>query len=209
MAYIYKITNKTNQKSYIGKTTRTPQERFEEHRKEAKRERAKDRPFYKAINKYGMDNFTLETIEECSDEIASEREQFWIQAYATFKYGYNATIGGDGKPYIDYNLVVALYKQFKNQKKVAEIMDIHVDSVHKILDKMEIIKKHDYSINTIIHGKAVKQIDKNTNEIIRVYDSTRLAEKALGIKNSNTHIGEVCRGKRKTAYGYKWEYVEY
>ena len=96
MAYIYKITNKTNQKSYIGKTTRTPQERFEEHRREAKRDRSKDRPFYKAINKYGMDNFTLETIEECSDEVASEREQFWIQAYATFKNGYNATYGGDG-----------------------------------------------------------------------------------------------------------------
>ena len=38
MAYIYKITNNINKKSYIGKTTRTPQERFEEHRKEAKRE---------------------------------------------------------------------------------------------------------------------------------------------------------------------------
>lgn len=207
MAYIYKITNKINQKSYIGKTTRTPHERFEEHKREAKRDRSKDRPFYKAINKYGMDNFTLETIEECPDEIASEREQFWIQAYATFKNGYNATYGGDGKPYVDYNLVVELYEQFKNQTKVAEVMGIHLDTVSYILDSMNIEKISGSEVSKLINSKAVKQIDKDTNEIIHVYDSTRLAEKALGIKNSNTHIGEVCRGKRKTAYGYKWEFI--
>lgn len=209
MAYIYKITNKTNQKSYIGKTTRTPQERFEEHRREAKRERAKDRPFYKAINKYGMDNFTLETIEECSDEIASEREQFWIQSYATFKNGYNDTIGGDGKPYIDYNLVVALYKQFKTQIKVAEIMNIHVDSVSNILNLMNIEKTSLNEIRTLTRGKAVKQIDKNTGEVIRVYNSLHEAERNLGIKNANVHISEVCLKKRKTAYGYIWEFFEY
>lgn len=207
MAYIYKITNKINQKSYIGKTTRTPQERFEEHRKEAKRERAKDRPFYKAINKYGMDNFTLETIEECSDEIASEREQFWIQAYATFKNGYNDTIGGDGTPYIDYNLVVELYEQFKNQNKVAEIMGIHKSSVSYILDNMNIKKLSHKEVAKLNKGKPVKQINKFTDEIICVFDSLSEAEKSLNIKDAHKHISEVCRGKRKTAYGYKWEYV--
>ena len=207
MAYIYKITNKINQKSYIGKTTRTPQERFEEHKKEAKRERSKDRPFYKAINKYGMNNFTLETIEECSDEIASEREQFWIQAYATFKYGYNATYGGDGKPYVDYNLVVELYEQFKNQTKVAEIMGIHVDTVSYILDSMNIEKISGSEVSKIVNSKAVKQIDKNTNEVIHVYDSAKQAERSLKIKCSSNHISDVCKGKRKTAYGYKWEFV--
>lgn len=207
MAYIYKITNKINQKSYIGKTTRTPQQRFEEHRQEAKRDRSKDRPFYIAINKYGMDNFTLETIEECPDEIASEREQFWIQTYATFKYGYNDTIGGDGSPYIDYNLVVELYEQFKNQKKVAEVMGIHLSTVSYILDIMNIEKISKYEVGKLNLGKPVKQIDKNTGEVIHIYDTVAEAKRALGIKNSNSHITEVCRGKRKTAYGYKWEYV--
>ena len=204
MAYIYKITNKTNQKSYIGKTTRTPQERFEEHRREAKKERAKDRPFYKAINKYGMDNFTLETIEECSDEVASEREQFWIQSYATFKNGYNDTIGGDGKPYVDYNLVVELYEQFKNQTKVAEVMGIHLDTVSYILDSMNIEKISGSEVSKLINSKAVKQIDKNTGKILHVYNSATEAEKAMG--RLNNHISSVCKGKRKTAYGYKWEY---
>ena len=157
MAYIYKITNNINQKSYIGKTTRTPQERFEEHRRESKQDRSKNRPFYIAINKYGMDNFTLEAIEECHDEIASEREQFWIQAYATFKYGYNDTFGGDGKPYIDYNLVVELYEQFKNQRKVAEVMGIDKNSVCDILDKMNVNKLSHKEVCKINKGKPQYQ----------------------------------------------------
>ena len=32
------------------------------------------------------------------------------------------------------------------------------------------------------------------------------AQRELGI--SSTHIAAVCKGKRKTAGGYKWRYVE-
>ena len=34
MPYIYKIINNVNQKNYIGKTTRTIEERFKEHCKD-------------------------------------------------------------------------------------------------------------------------------------------------------------------------------
>jgi len=27
------------------------------------------------------------------------------------------------------------------------------------------------------------------------------------ISGIQTHIGQVCNGKRKTAYGYKWQYI--
>ena len=43
-----------------------------------------------------------------------EREKYWIEYYGSFKNGYNATVGGDGKPYIDYDLVVATYRELKN-----------------------------------------------------------------------------------------------
>ena len=40
------------------------------------------------------------------------------------------------------------------------------------------------------------------------FDSIREAAKALGKTKPHdiTHIIDVCRGRRKTAYGYKWEY---
>ena len=45
-------------------------------------------------------------IEDCSPECVNDRERYWIEHFKTFKYGYNATKGGDGKAYIDYQLVI-------------------------------------------------------------------------------------------------------
>lgn len=64
---------------------------------------------YRAIEKYGIDNFSIYTIEETNNP--EEREKYWIEYYGSFKNGYNATIGGDGRPYIDYDLVVATYRE--------------------------------------------------------------------------------------------------
>lgn len=51
-------------------------------------------------------------------------------------------------------------------------------------------------------------IDKNTNEILQAFDSIRNAEIFLGIKDSRGKINQVSDGRRKTAYGYKWKFVE-
>lgn len=48
------------------------------------------------MKKYGIDIFTIEKIEECSDEIVNEREQYWINFYNTYIDGYNCTLGGEG-----------------------------------------------------------------------------------------------------------------
>ena len=51
----------------------------------------------------------------------------------------------------------------------------------------------------------VRQIDINTNEVIQVFCSANEAARSLG-KTKGSHITEVCKGKGKTAYGYRWEY---
>lgn len=55
--------------------------------------------------------------------------------------------------------------------------------------------------------KAVLQIDPNTDEIIRRFDSMADAARFLNV-SKNSHISEVCKGKGKTAHGYKWKYAE-
>lgn len=42
---------------------------------------------------------------------------------------------------------------------------------------------------------------------IQVFESATAAAKFLG-KTQGSHITEVCRGDGKTAYGYKWKYVD-
>ena len=114
MAYIYQITNNINGKIYVGKTTKNNiQERWKEHLKDYKKPRCEKRPLYDAMNKYDSENFSIKELEECSAEEASKKEIYWIEKLSSFKYGYNATLGGDGKHYLDYDLIYSIYEQTK------------------------------------------------------------------------------------------------
>ena len=95
MAYIYKITNDINGKIYIGKTERTPEIRFKEHCRDYRNKSHESRPLYKAMEKYGVEHFHCEIIEQT--DYPEEREKYWIEYYQSFKVGYNATLGATEK----------------------------------------------------------------------------------------------------------------
>lgn len=54
-------------------------------------------------------------------------------------------------------------------------------------------------------SKGVVKMSKD-NIILEEFKSIEEAYRKCNLKRSG-NIGEVCKGKRKTAYGYKWEYV--
>ena len=63
----------------------------------------------------------------------------------------------------------------------------------------------------MLYSKKVYQIDKDTNEIINIFDA--ISDAAQSLHRENQHatevcISNVCRGKKITAYGYKWKYAE-
>lgn len=96
MAYIYKIINDINDKVYIGQTRNSLKERFQYHLYASMKENNLHRPLYLAMKKYGFNHFSIEQIEECSEEELDEREKYWIAYYNSYNDGYNATIGGNG-----------------------------------------------------------------------------------------------------------------
>ena len=55
--------------------------------------------------------------------------------------------------------------------------------------------------------KPIKQIDIQTNKVIRIFDSIQAANDYFGLPKKNSNIGACCKGHRKTAYGFIWEYV--
>lgn len=54
------------------------------------------------------------------------------------------------------------------------------------------------------HNKKVNQYDLQGN-FIKTWDSSLIAENKLNIGH---HIGECCKGKRKTTGGYIWKYKD-
>lgn len=57
---LYVITNKVNRKQYVGKTYDSAENRYKDHIR--KSNSTINRPLYRAINKYGKDNFSIEII---------------------------------------------------------------------------------------------------------------------------------------------------
>lgn len=205
MAYIYKITNLLNQHSYIGKTEYVnPQRRWKEHLHEATKERYNHRAIYRAIQKYGKENFSFEIIEETNNP--NEREQYYIQYYDTYHNGYNETLGGDGSCYLKLpEQEICKYYLQHSLIETAKFFQHDRETIKRILYKNNIPIKTIQESILLRNSYPVAKIDKNTNEIIQIYPSLQEAEK----NNGNTHhIADVIHGKRKTCKGYKWIKIE-
>ena len=212
MAYIYEITNDINNKSYVGKTEFSIEKRFQEHCQDAFRNRYEKRPLYAAMRKYGIEHFKVSLLEETTEP--EEREIYWISQKQSYATGYNATLGGDGKKYLDYDLVVNTYLRLNNVALTAKELSICSKTVRRILRSKKIYIKSSSQVLVDKVGKPINQYTKD-GKFIQSFVSSIEAGRALGkIKNERTdrgagsHIAAVCRGERKSAYGYIWKYQD-
>ena len=98
---IYCFKNLINNKCYIGQAVNL-RKRLRSHYTAFKVKTNLHLAFYKAVDKYGEDNFELEILEyvdptlENLKEVLDELEKKYIQEYNSFgPNGYNMTLGGD------------------------------------------------------------------------------------------------------------------
>ena len=143
--YIYLITNKINGKRYVGQTSRDIWTRFEEHCYDDRSTSA----IHTAIKKYGVQNFSLELIEEVDLNKLDEREKFWIKHYNTCsKEGYNKTFGGTEINFNAYDSILIQENGFI------------VDSCEKLAE--DISRLTDWSKGWLAH--YLKEITDNPNK---------------------------------------------
>lgn len=148
MGYIYKVTNNINGKMYIGKTEDiNPIDRWDCHLRDYRKNRCEKRPFYNALNKYGVDNFTFEVIDSCDDSNdLCNKEKYYIEKYRTYVgfddcNGYNATLGGDGKSYLQLDENDVVKAHIENDYiagHTAKIFNVDPGTIKKILTKHNI-----------------------------------------------------------------------
>lgn len=142
--FIYCITNTINGKQYIGQTIQNPNTRWLQHQNAAKHN-THNYLLYRAMNKYGTENFTFEVIIECDQEELNNKEKEYIKKYNTYFYfpnsnGYNLTLGGEGCATRDFNEleIVEKYKIKQSIEKLALEYDCSLWTISNILNKHNI-----------------------------------------------------------------------
>ena len=147
MNYIYKITDKTNGKCYIGQAKNV----FSRWSTHCKPESADSMEISRQIQEKGVENFTFEIIEMVSEDEVDQAEIKWIAYYDSFYNGYNQTKGGKDH-YLFMRLdvskeeVVKYWDEhpFESCREVAAVFKIHHQTVNAILKEFD---------RPITHGK--------------------------------------------------------
>ena len=195
---IYKITNKVNNKSYIGQTRYTIEFRWKQH------QHKKDNTyFHNAIHKYGVENFSIEILEECNIEDLNQKEIFYIAKYDTFKNGYNLTIGGDGNRRLllddSYNEIKELYLSGFSSNKIATLYKVDKASIVKILKALGVkIRSNKLNINhqeflELVHDY---QTGYSLRELAKRYDCSPdglkgyLSRKGVDLRNKYSILND-------------------
>lgn len=146
--FIYKVTNKVNNKVYIGQTRYTVEFRWKQHI-----HKQDNCHFHNAIRKWGIDNFIVETLEKCDVDLLNSREIFYIAKYDSYKSGYNSTIEGDGNRRLiftdsQYDEIEGLYKSGFSSNKIATLFKVDKSTIVKILIQLGVkLRSNKLNIN--------------------------------------------------------------
>lgn len=191
MFKIYKLTF-PSKKSYIGITKQTFEERMSNHKYVAfhKKNRNYNLLLYKAIRKYGWDNFTKEVIlDKVAENKIDELERQYIKNLNTLApNGYNLESGG----------IRNKNHSEKSKKKIS-----------KSLKGKYISEKHKQS-------KKILQYDLDMNFIKEWFCGMDIERE---LKIGHSFVSRVCRGTKmkdrkgklyipRTAGGFIWRYSE-
>lgn len=94
---IYKLTDKSNGKVYIGQSVDIG-ERWKQHIKRgcgAEIGTISGTKLYNAMMENGVWNFKFELLQECEKASLNKQEKYWIQYFNTVEYGYNMKAGAN------------------------------------------------------------------------------------------------------------------
>lgn len=182
--FIYIIRNTINNKVYIGQTRTSVSQRWAEHLRHA---RYGEQVINRAMRKYGVDKFYIETLEICDIKYLDEREIYYIDLYnSTDKSrGYNVSIGGSTP-------------RFKRKVlSISDLVHFYVDenfTLEEIANKFKVSR---YIISTELKNAGVTIRDRHKSaervskikvevikEAIKNTTSLRQAAKYAGIKYS-------------------------
>jgi group I intron endonuclease len=206
--FLYKITNTTNNKCYVGFTSMTIEKRYKEHIRCSKYA-DKNQKLYNAIRKYGPENFIVEQIYQGDD--ALQREDEFIKKYDA---EYNMTEGGN-KPPSQKGNSWKMSEEAKNKlrKPKPPRTSEHAEKIASQLrgrKQPEHLVRKRAAANTNPH-KPFGNTNRAKSYIVTHSDGKEevifnIAEFARKYNLSRSSICNVCKGKREHTKGFKFRY---
>lgn len=200
MAEIYLIYNDFNNKVYVGKAKYGAKHRWKEH---IGYDLNNNQYIHRAMRKYGVEHFFYKVLETNIEmEFLNEREKFWIKKLNSYvPNGYNMTKGGDGGPGRK-----PLSKQEKEKNARLREQGIIIGP-EKNFEQYKQTEKYQEDLRK--KCKKVIMLDKDTEEILKVFNSIKEAVLYINQKPSaRVGISNCANGKIKTSYGYKWKWQD-
>lgn len=226
MYTIYKLTNDINGLIYVGCTTQTLKRRLQGHKDLYKK---KQSAIYKAMQEFGFDSFSVSILEQGDNEdIRYEREKYWIATLNSMNpsIGYNMSIGGLGV--IGYKFTKEDKIKMSNSHKGKKLSEETKKNLSLAMkgrftgDSNSFYGRH-HTEETKAKTKATKirlnickaviGINLKTGEIVKFGSIADAGRFILKSRKTTLHtirncINEALKGRNKTAYGYKWRYVD-
>ena len=98
---IYKITNLETGECYIGQSVDVKKRIYDHLKAACGVDTPKDNLLYQAMKKYGIENFSIELLQECTSQELNQKEKYYIELYQSHIYGYNKTSGNKTRVGID------------------------------------------------------------------------------------------------------------
>jgi group I intron endonuclease len=209
MGYIYTITNKTDNKTYVGQTTGDLERRWKGHLKKG----SNCRYLKYAINKYGVDNFVFKLVCITFDNQLDDMEIQYIEKYnCLVPNGYNLRLGGNGGRHhaeTKHKIAESLKLRYKNglTPPRPQLGKPHNEITKKKISERLIGRKMSQeTINKRIISRRknkIIQFDIEGNRL-NSFDSCKEAAEYIGISLNSINL--CCIGKAKTAKGFVWKY---
>lgn len=219
--YIYIIKNTVNEKVYIGQTSRSINDRWQQHKHAALRGDQQGIILYNAIRKYGIEKFYISQIEECDLQDIDKREIYWIKYYnSQTPNGYNVRAGGEDpgrKEVYKIDNNGNILESYGSAASAAEKNNIDLSLLTKVCRRES---QHnscggfkwcyasnydkDYLQQITIKSKneSIFQVNSLSGEVIKEWSSVTQAAKELNIQQSD--ISHCLSGRYKTAGGFQW-----
>lgn len=157
---IYCIKNNINNKCYIGQSINLRTRLYGHYRNGVDPENL-SAPLYRAISKYGIENFSLKILWSLHENsilstkhikvILDSFEVHYIEKYNSYNNGYNQTKGGDGG--------ILGYKMTDEQKEKIRLAAIENCTTRKTVYAMNVITKKKYKAQSTVDMARYFRID--------------------------------------------------